>query len=129
MTTLFLLFNHALTDLQKVDAQNSLNVKNIENPPEDIRNLWSQIPADIENIFHFLSPVRQWLNKNAQAGDFILIQGDFGATYLMVEFALKNKLTPVYSTTARSVIEKDLENGHINIEHHFCHVRYRLYGF
>ena len=128
MTTLFLLFNHSLTDFQKADAQNSLNVENIENPPEDVRNLWSKIPADIENIFYFLSPVRQWLDENAKERDILLVQGDFGATYLMVDFALKSKLTPVYSTTARSVIEKELENGHVNIEHHFCHVRYRRYG-
>ena len=128
MTTIFLLFNHKLTPAQKEAAHTTLNVKQIANPSKDIRDLWSQIPADLANLFTYLTPVRQWLEKDAKSGDFLLVQGDFGATFLMVEFALKNHLRPIYSTTARIAIEKELDNGTIIIEHNFCHVRYREYG-
>lgn len=128
MTTLFLLFNHNLTASQKADAFNSLNIDFIEDPPKIVKEVWSQVPADLDKLFFYLEPARNWLNDASHPGDFLLVQGDFGATFLMAKFAQDNRLIPIYSTTARIAVEKELENGSIQSEHNFTHVRYRRYG-
>ncbi len=57
----------------------------------------------------------------------MLIQGDFGACHIMVNFAFYLGLVPCYSTTAREVIEKPLQDGAITVTHNFRHIRFRRY--
>ena len=129
MSSLFLLFNHTLTSLQRDDACKSLSVEKIIVAPAAIQSLWSQIPPDLVELTAYIEPVCQWLGNEAEAGDFLLVQGDFGATFLLIEFARKNHLVPLYSTTERTVVEKHLEDGSVKLEHNFRHVRYRRYDY
>lgn len=125
---LLLLFNHEPTGLQLEDAARSLGVSRVEHPPEPLRFLWKAVPPDLESIRGYLEPIADWLSSKGCPGDFILIQGDFGATWLMVNSALEKGLVPIYSTTARVAIEETGEDGSINLLHRFKHVRFRKYG-
>ncbi len=125
---LFLLFNHTITHLQEGDARASLGVEEIISAPAEIQHLWSRVPPDLAGLSGFLEPVCQWLREAAVQDDYILVQGDFGATFLLVEFALENGLIPIYSTTARTVVEKHLDDGGVKLEHNFRHVCFRRYG-
>lgn len=125
---LFLLFNHALTPEQHADAQASLGVGEIVEPPEVVRGLWSSLDPEPEGLFEALDAVRQWLAGNARPGDYVLIQGDFGACWLMVRYARENRLHPVYSTTRRQAEELHQPDGTVKLVHHFRHVRFREYG-
>ena len=102
---LIVLFNHTLTATQEGDARVALQVEEIILPPEDIRRLWSEVPPELENLGGWLGPVRLWLSSVAVAGDFVLIQGEFGATCLLVNFCHSQGLTPIYSTTRREAVE------------------------
>ncbi|TVR01595.1 MAG: hypothetical protein EA399_01935 [Desulfovibrionales bacterium] len=128
LPNLFLLFNHALTPEQRADARASLEAGEVVEPPEALRGLWSNLPPESEGLFDFLAPIRQWLAGNARPGDFVLIQGDFGACWLMVRYARDNGLRPVYSTTRRQAEELHQPNGTVKLVHHFRHVRFREYG-
>lgn len=128
MPTLHLLFNHTITPSQAEDARASLGVDRIEALPNDLKALWGQIPPDLEAIGDFLSPVREWLLREAKPGDFLLIQGDFGACYLMVRFAFGRGLIPVYATTMREAIEERQPDGSVRMTHHFKHQRFRRYN-
>lgn len=125
---LFLLFNHRLTAQQILDAKRSLEVSEFHYPPGDLQGRWSRIPAEEPAIESFLSPFKEWLNGSACTGDFLLIQGDFGATYLMVQFAMQRRFIPIYSTTKRYAQEETLPDGSIRLVHHFTHMRFRRYG-
>lgn len=125
--TLYLLFNHTLTPEQYADAQESLGVGAFVEPPEPVRRLWGDIPAGAERISNELGLARGWLMK-AEPGDYVLIQGDFGACWLMVEFARSLGLRPIYSTTRREAQEELLEDGSVRLVHRFRHVRFREYG-
>ena len=125
---LFLLFNHQITPLQKADAQKSLRVERIKELPEKLQKLWRHVPPDLEKIEAYLSPIRAWFNSHAEKGDFILIQGDFGACFLMVRFALENGFVPVYSTTEREAVEAHGEDGSVTLTHRFQHRIFRKYG-
>lgn len=125
---LFHIFNHTLTEAQVDDARNWLGVKRIVSPPEELQALWRQVPADPEGIDGYLAPLKDWLAQEARARDFVLIQGDFGATWIMVNHAFALGLVPVYSTTERQAEETVAADGAVQLVHHFRHRRFRRYG-
>lgn len=122
----YLLFSHELTEAQKEEAYAKLNVRNIYYLPEDLKALWSQIPPELEKISAYIQPIKDWLEKQVKEGDYILIQGDFGATYEMIRWALAKKLKPLYATTKRVVVETR-EEGKVITHRLFEHVRFRFY--
>lgn len=125
--SMLLLFNHTLTDLQKRDARRALDVDQIKSPPAHITALWRQIPAHLLEIKGCLKPVRAWVEHCSIPGDYVLIQGDFGATCLMVAFTFQIKRTPLYSTTERIYQEHMQPDGSIELRHKFKHCIYRRY--
>jgi hypothetical protein len=76
----------------------------------------------------YLEPIRKWFESVATPGDHVLIQGDFGATCLMVAFAAGIGCVPVYSTTLREAAEELQPDGSVQLRHRFRHVRFRKYG-
>ncbi len=126
--SLFLVFNHEITPVQEADAATTLGVRRIVSLPKDLQELWSAVPPDIDELTPYLLPIKSWLLAEARPDDFVLVQGDFGATYLIVKFALQNGLRPVYSTTERQAEEIRQPDGSITLVHHFRHHRFRLYG-
>ena len=128
MSRLFLLFNHTITGLQEKDARAGLGVEEIVSPPPVVRDIWRQIPADAGEIDSCLAPVKDWLASQAAVGDYVLIQGDFGACFIMAKYSLKKGLVPLYSTTSRDAVEKHLADGTVELVHAFHHVCFRRYG-
>lgn len=127
MPTLFLLFNHRLTPDQETDATQSLGVTECIYLPETLQPLWSQVPPEAESLVAYLEPLRLWLSEQARAGDYVLVQGDYGATYLMVQQAFRLGLIPVHGTTARQTLEQVQPDGSVKIERVFRHARFREY--
>ena len=128
MKKFIFIFSHKPTELQIEDAKNRFNVKEIIIIPDKlVKEIWSKIPSDLDSVEHYIEPVKKWLKSISQKDDIVLIQGDFGATYMMIQFCFKNGLIPVYSTTERTVIEKYDENGKVNLVHTFKHKIYRFY--
>jgi hypothetical protein len=128
MPNLILLFNHRLTAEQAEDARCSLGVRQFIELPEDLRKLWQQVPASLGRIKEYLEPLARWLQETSTSGDYVLIQGDFGATYLTIRLALELNLVPVYATTTREAVETVLADGTIQKTQRFRHVMFRRYG-
>ena len=120
--TLFLLFA-----AQEDDARISFDVCRIVLPPLEISRLWLEIPPAAEGLSAHLTPVFAWLAACTQPGDYVLIQGEFGATFLLVNEALRLGLTPIYSTTRREAVEEHGPDGRVHLHHIFSHVRFRRY--
>jgi len=125
---LYLLFNHQLTDIQQSDAHASLGVQRIIDLPPNLKEVWRQLPPDVPEIDDYLSPIKTWLSEQASRSDYILIQGDFGACYIMVNFAFEMGLIPIYSTTLREAIEEHKDDGSVKLVHQFNHQIFRKYG-
>ncbi|MEA3417400.1 MAG: CRISPR-associated protein Csx20 [Thermodesulfobacteriota bacterium] len=81
--SLFLIFNHEITSRQKEDAHLYLGVEQITDLPQDLKKLWRQVPPVLSAISNYLEPVKTWLKSQAAKDDYVLIQGDFGACYIM----------------------------------------------
>lgn len=128
MKTLFLLFNHTITDAQEKDARESLAVERIIPLPVFLEKIWNRISPELPEIAGHLAPIRQWIAEQSADGDYIIIQGDFGACFLMVNFAFKTGLIPLYSTTQRKAREELAADGSVRLSHHFSHVIFRKYA-
>jgi len=95
--------------------------------PSDLKDLWRQIPSALPKISAYLNPVKDWLAGQSKKNDYVLIQGDFGACFIMVNFAFEISLIPIYSTTEREAVEEHKEDGTINLSHQFRHQIFRRY--
>lgn len=126
MKRMFLLFSHNLSEIQLNDAKSNLEVSEVVSLPNKLQDIWSNIPADIENLREYLLSIRNFLAENSQYGDVVLIQGDFGAVYQMVNFSKDLGLIPVYATTSREIEEFE-ENGKTIKKSIFEHIRFREY--
>jgi uncharacterized protein MJ1673 len=123
MKTLFTLINHTLTSEQEEDARKNLNVDKIINIADA---MWSDIDPSEKSIIKFVEVYKDKLKKQAKAGDVLLVQGDFGATYNMIRFAKNMGLIAVYATTNR-IVSEQVENGKVVIKREFKHARFREY--
>lgn len=126
MSKMLLLFSHKLTQSQKEDAISSLKVYDFVYLPDDLQELWSNIPADLTNLNNFLMPIKEYIKNNAKVNDIILTQGDFGAVYEMVNFTKNLGLIPVYSTTKREIKTEEID-GKIVKSSVFEHIKFRKF--
>jgi hypothetical protein len=127
MKKLFLLFSHTLTATQKADAKVMFEVEQFVTLPTELQNLWSNVPATLEEVSGYLEPLTNYLKENTEQGDLVLVQGDFGATYHMVNVVKSLGLTAFHATTKRNAVEKMVDNKMVKTSV-FEHVRFRAYA-
>jgi len=123
---MFLFFSHKLTDEQIKDAKENLGISEFVYLPEDLQYKFSNVPPEIEDIKEYSRDFKEFLKNNAKKDDYVLIQGDFGVVFQIVEFCKENSLKAVYSTTKRIAKEKKVEGKIVKISE-FKHVRFRKY--
>ncbi|MBM4356165.1 MAG: hypothetical protein FJ109_20630 [Deltaproteobacteria bacterium] len=124
---LLLLFSHELLPEQESDARASLGVREIVPLPPDLLRLWQDVPADSADIADYLAPVIDWLRQLARPGDLVLVQGDFGATWLAVNKVVRLGAVAIYATTVRESHEAVTGDGSVVKSSRFRHVRFRRY--
>jgi hypothetical protein len=130
MKTLFLLFSHSLTEDQKQDAQDSLGVSEFVSLPDDLQKLFSNVPPELEELDEYLDPIINWIDNHAyDESDYILIQGDYGATVSLNKYLSYREsfATPIYATTERMSVDTIQEDGSIVTTRVFKHKRFRKY--
>ncbi len=94
--------------------------------PEELQNLWSNIPPT-EDGYEHLVKFKNFILNNYKKGDYALIQGDWGYTYHMVNFCKEIGVIPVYSTTERNSKDIINDDGSISKISLFKHVIYKRY--
>ena len=127
MPITFCLLNHALTQNQLAELNEKFNSTDIVYPEKNLAELWAQIPPEKSNE-EVVEAVVLWLKDKAVSGDLLIIQGEFGSTFTLVDFALKNGLIPLYATTKR--IAKESRSGEtVRREYVFEHVCFKKYQY
>ena len=124
---MILLFSHKLTEEQILEVKESYKVEVFLSLPKELQTLWSNIPADAENITDLLTPIKEFLSLYANREDLVLIQGDFGAVYNLVNLAKEQRLVALYATTLRRTQEYINEKGENVKKSIFEHRRFREY--
>lgn len=123
MKKMFVLINHNLTQEQKSQALKVFGVEDIINIADDA---WSNISPSDENILYVLNTYKKELMLEAEAGDILLVQGDFGATYNMINFAKNIGIKTIYATTKR-VVQELIIDGKLVTRREFKHEKFREY--
>lgn len=126
MKKFIVLMSHDMSKEQKLDAQNSLDISNIIEAPKDIKSIWANINPVGSLDQTELSKITNWIEQNSNTDDYILIQGEFGATFYIVDYCFKKGLIPVYATTKRRVTETR-EGDKVITNRVFVHEGYRKY--
>ena len=126
MIRMFLFFSHEITMAQREDAQKTFNIREFVELPEELQLLWSNIPANLDDIEVYLEPLKKYIKNEVNSNDYLLVQGDFGGTYHMVRFSKANGFKAVYATTDRNVIETKVNNTIVK-KSIFKHVKFREY--
>ena len=124
-SSIFLIFSHKLTDSQ-IEELKKNNISQFVYLPRDLQILWSGVPPDKESLEGYLKPIFEWIKNKAKPDDWVLVQGDFGAVCLVVDFCFKNSLVPVYATTKRNTVEQTEGSRLVKVSQ-FEHVRFRKY--
>ncbi len=122
-----LIFSHTLTREQEEDARKSLFVDEFIFMPKNLSKIWSQIPPEGDLDLEIMSKFTNFIRDNAEKGDYVLIQGDFGATFALVDWCLREGYIPVYATTHRIYKQRVDKHGNIVNQHVFSHVGFRKY--
>ena len=122
------LMNHDLTQRQLSEVNTVFGSMKLIVPPEDIRSFWESIPPEGELNMAGLNRVIKFLENIAGTGDVVLVQGEFGATFYVVDYCFKKGHIPVYATSVREYGEKRNDDGSINRCHVFKHVQFRRYS-
>jgi len=123
MKKLFVLMNHIILPEQIKQAKEILDASEVVILSDDA---WAMINPYDDTIAEDLLPYKKKLSFESHERDYLLVQGDFGATYHMVRFALMCKLIPIYATTRRHVDEKVID-GKVVTTREFSHIRFRRY--
>jgi len=127
MRKMYLLFSHKLTKDQIEDAKKNLEIDEFVYLSNDLQKQWSNVPTDLKDLTEYAKVFEDYLIKNAKVGDYVLIQGDFGLVYKMVNFSKKINLKPVYATTKR--VSKDvIKDGKVIKVSEFKHIQFREYN-
>jgi len=100
MKKIILLFSHTLTEPQVKELKEDWNCEEIVYMPTELKNNWMDVTDDVD-----ISQFQKFLLENLQKGDYVLIQGEWGLTYNMINFAKENNFIPLYAGTTRKVTE------------------------
>jgi hypothetical protein len=121
----FVILNHTLTDRQISEAK-KLGAVEIVLPPDDIKKFWANVEPSGDLPMVEIAKVTDWLSLG-QKGDYVLVQGDFGATYYIVSWCKAQGMLPVYSTTRRVYESATLADGSVEQKHIIKHINFRRY--
>jgi len=123
---MFLLFSHKLTDEQIKDAKENLGINEFMYLPQNLQRKFSNVPPELDSIKEYSQIFIDFLKENTKKEDYVLVQGDFGVVFNVVEFCKESNLKAVYSTTKRVVKEQIIDGKVVKISE-FKHIRFRKY--
>lgn len=126
MRKFIVLMSHDMSDIQKNDAYENLKVTEIIEAPSEIKAIWGNVDPISDLDISKLDKVISWIKNISEKGDYILVQGEFGATFYIVDYCFKSNLIPVYATSIRRV-EETREGDRVLTNRVFVHEGYRQY--
>lgn len=123
---LLVILSHDLTDKQIEEAKGRLKVDRIKTMPDELKDIWQNINPIGELPLDVLNRIINWIEKESEINDYVLVQGDFGSSFYIVDFCFKAGRIPIYSTSNRRV--KEIKEGEkILTKRIFKHETFRRY--
>lgn len=123
---LLIIMSHYLSDIQVEEAKRKYNIDNFKVLPQELQEIWSNIDPIGELDVDSLKSIICWIQKESNENDYVLIQGEFGATFYIVDYCFNIKRVPIYATSKRQVEEK-IQGEETITNRVFRHVNFRKY--
>ena len=127
MPSVLCLLNHDLTKRQSEELVEKYSAFQIMYPPDALKKTWASIPTNNEISGSELAEFTDWIIVNSKPGDYLVVQGEFGSTFYLVEFAFAHHLIPLHSVTKRIAREMRI-NEVVRRTYIFEHIRFRRYA-
>lgn len=127
MAKMIILLNHELSDSQRQEIAAELSPDSLLLPPLELAELWQNITPQADSLTDLLEPICLWLQEVARKDDFLLVQGEAGSTYYIVDHAFDLGLVPLHATTRRCISEQRLPDGSTETIRNFEHCLFRKY--
>lgn len=121
----FIMTNHGLTQSQQNEFD-EMGVTDVVTLNDDLKKVWSQIAPNADRKAVAQTMIDGFLSS-ANEGDVVLVQGEFGATFIVVDYCLQKGLVPMFATTARRVEKTLLDDGTIEKTAVFDHAGFVKY--
>lgn len=122
-----MLVSHPLASEQEREAKEAWKVEQFLPLPEDLQQIWSQVPPEEDFPVKRFQLITDWLEQQTAPQDLVWIQGEPGAVFLLVTWCFQNNRIPIYATTKREYSQQLLPDGSIKNQHIFRHVNFRVY--
>lgn len=125
MGVAYCLMNHVLTEGQRNELFVKYACSQVCLPPAELSLAWCAVPVDIVIAKGFFTPFLSWIDSFADDSIFV-IQGEAGASFALVDYAMSHHLTVLHSVTERKA--KETRNGEkVFRMYEFEHVCFRKY--
>lgn len=118
--------NHEMNGEQTATAVNELKVDCFNTMPPFIDAIWGNVDPEADFDKLEVEKIVKWLKETTVRGDYVLVQGDYGLTFAVVDWCLDNGRKAVYATTRR-VAREIVGEGSTIVQREFRHVRFREY--
>ncbi|GAB4172021.1 MAG: CRISPR-associated protein Csx20 [Calditrichia bacterium] len=125
--TCLIIINHRILNSQEMELRQLFNVKQLQFLPESLSELWKNIPADEDNELIGLTQLKDYMLKVTKENDLVWIQGDFGATFYLVNVCFNFNRIPIYAFSLRKSTEKQLLGNSISKQSVFEHITFKKY--
>lgn len=90
------IINHELTDRQVEEIRRA--GYEIVVIPQEIKELWRQVDIPVSK---HITPIIEYIKENVDSNDAVLVQGHFGATYLVVNEVKRLGAKAIYAHSVR----------------------------
>jgi hypothetical protein len=127
MADAYLLLNHEITKAQRLELTEGWGAQRVQHLDQEIGRHWSAVSPYGELDLEFLKGVCRTIEGKARKGDMIVVQGEYGATFFVVNFCLQHNFVPLYATSLRNYEERQNADGSVERFHRFRHIRFRRY--
>lgn len=127
MRTAAVLLSHALTDAQVEDLRRNWSAEIVKTLPEELQRRWSNVPPDGPFPVGWLAPLIAWLEAETAEDDVVVVQGEPGCVYYVVNWCFRHRRLPLYAATAREAQEERRPDGTVITQRVFRHRGFRAY--
>ena len=96
----YCLLNHTLTETQIAELKERYHSTQVVYPPEAISAAWSQLPTGLSYDTDAIRSIINWL-MTAEPSDTVIIQGEVGSTFILVDYLISCGLIPLHAVSRR----------------------------
>jgi len=123
----FVIMSHPLSVEQEGELHTRFAPEEILFLPESLKSTWTSIPSLGPWNPEWIEDILTWLKGEMVPGDIAIVQGEYGATFFLVNWLKERGIDSYYATTERQAIETIREDGSVEMKKIFRHVNFRQY--